>query len=189
MSAQATQPEPLSGAAIALLWSEVQALKRPGVRRIELGRRFCELRQKYSERERKSGGQSAAVGHGEFEAQCITRGWAPRTVRDLINDFLIERQRMTDPHGEPWAKTSAEKRRERRTKAKSRCGKNAAVTQADDPVTIFARLMSFDVARTAYLLMAKTIHPDHGGDGRKMQMLNDAWASAKPFYERKEIDY
>jgi hypothetical protein len=185
MNRGATQPEPFSSAAIALLWSEIEALKRPGVRRFELGRRFFELRQKYSERERKSGGQSAVVGHGEFEAQCIARGWAPRTVRDLVTDFLIERQRMTDPYAEPWAKTSAEKRRERRTKARSRRGRNATCTQAEDAVTIFARLLSFEVARTAYLLMAKTTHPDHGGDGRTMQLLNDAWASARRFYEEK----
>lgn len=185
MNTQATQPEPLSSAAISLLWQEVEALKRPGVRRYELGRRFFELRQKYSERERNNGGQSAAVGHGEFEAQCIARGWAPRSVRDLINDFLVERQRMTDPYADPWAKTSAEKRRERRGRAGTRRGNVAASKPVDDPLTAFARLLSFEVARTAYLLMAKTIHPDHGGDTHAMQELNAAWDAAKKYFENK----
>ena len=166
---------------LATLWADIEALKRPSVRRFELGRRFFELRQKYSERERKSGGPSAAAGHGEFEAQCIARGWAPRTVRDLIADFQIERQRMADPYAEPWAKTSAEKRRERR-----RSRRKSQELEPSNPLAEFAALLPFEAAQAAYRTAARIYHPDCGGDTLKMQQLNAAWARAKSFYEALE---
>ena len=165
----------------ATLWAEIESLKRPGVRRFELGARLFALRQLYSERERrKSGGLSAAVGHGEFQKQCAARGFAPRTVRDLINDFTIEHQRWTDPCAEPWARTSAEKRQEqRRTRRRSQGRANGVLAG-------FAAQLTLEAAHTAYKVAARALHPDCGGSNAKMQQLNVAWERVKPFYEARD---
>lgn len=176
---------------IEQLWSDVAWLSRPGSRRYDLGAKLCELRRIYSERERNSGGQSAVVGHGQFEAECIRRGFRPRTVRDLIADYEIQFAAFLGRET-PGRKTSTQKRRESRQRAgPKRPQHNRRFTDrhdfgSDADFAAFANLLSHLEARSAFRAAAKRLHPDHGGDAKSMAQLNFLWKKLEPLYMAKD---
>jgi hypothetical protein len=183
---------------IQYLWQHVAILRQPGSRRFDLGEALLQLRRAYSERERqKIGGQSAgAVGHGEFEAQCLKRGIAPRTARELISDYEIEWSRLTG-HAVPGTQTSAEKRREARQRRPRHSNatyekgyrqgyQDAAIFLAvgvgQDDFSKFARLLPYKIAKSAFRAAAQLLHPDHGGSPEAMTLLNELWERLEPIY-------
>jgi hypothetical protein len=103
------------------LWDRATSLRPEGFR-FQLGEALLLIRKLYSEREHRNGGPSAGVvGHGQFEAECIRRGFVPRTVRDVIRDYEIQMERVrTKPGRKAQEKTPSEKRRESRQRARSR---------------------------------------------------------------------
>jgi hypothetical protein len=155
--------------------------------RLELGQLFLRLRGLYSER---SADIRRSSGHGVFEVECRLRGFAPRTVRDLINDFEIEWSVCTG-HAKPGVKTSAQKRREARQRAQTqRPRRNRRSTDNNidlsDDFARFARLLPYVAAKRAFREAAKHLHPDHGGDAAAMTELNLLWQKLEPLYRASD---
>ena len=152
----------------ATLWTEIAALT-PGTvtNRLALGQRFRELRRIFSDR--NSGGHRLTFGHGVFEEEIRRRGYRPRTVRGWIQDF------ESAVAGKPL---SSEKRRARLMRSKA--------SSIPDPLAEFAALLPLAAAQTAFRMAARILHPDVGGDERRMQQLNDAWSRAKAYYQKQD---
>lgn len=178
---------------IEVLWQHIDRLQQPGALRSQLGEALCRLRSLYSERERKSGRQSADVqGHGTFEREVIRRGWKPRTVRTLISDYEVEWARITG-HAKPGSKTSAEKRQESRARQRARLRpRNRRSSDIPgfrdhaDEFTKFARLLPYRAAKAAFRQAAKCFHPDLGGNGANMTTLNLLWEKLEPLYRASD---
>ena len=145
-------------------WVRIKELT-PGTfaNRLALGQCFHDLRSLYSDR--NSGGHRLTSAHGGFEAEIIKRGYKPRTVRGWVADYEAALA------GKP---SSAAKRRAHRLRRTS---------HTTDTLTTFATLLPFSAAQAAYRTAARLLHPDHGGNARRMQQLNDAWAQAKKYYQ------
>jgi hypothetical protein len=149
-----------------------QLIARTKADRLTLGQLFLKLRDLYSDRD--SGGHRLSSGHGSFEAEIVKRGYRPRTVRQWIGDFEVHQT------GSP---TSSEKRktsRQRKTSAKATADLFNGIQGA--ALTRFAALLPYKAAQSAYREAAKLFHPDHGGDGEKMQELNSLWDEVEPYY-------
>jgi hypothetical protein len=135
------------------IWTRIEELA-PGTakNRLALGQCFHELRNLYSDRQADV---RRAIGHGVFEAEIAKRGYKPRTVREWVKDY------EANLAGAP---SSAAKRKARRQTKPSA-----------DALTEFAVLLPRTALKAAYREAAKILHPDHGGNERKMQRLNAAW--------------
>ncbi len=166
------------------LWNEIGELHtRFTVDRLELGCRFLQLRNLYSERANSGGDRRS--GHGIFEREIRARGFKPRTVRTWIGDYLAS---------ETGAPTEAEKRAKRRKSQKRRQPSiddfvdyvSGGIPVAADAIGVFARLLPYRAARLAYHEAAKLLHPDRGGSVEKMQVLNLAWRAAEEVYRALE---
>lgn len=176
------------------LWGEFDSLRGQIEQdRLALGRVLLDLKNLYSERA-NSGDRRLTPGHGRFETELKARGFVPRRARELINDYEAARD------GKP---TESEKRASRRAVRGSKhwapsgqdwanyfCGGGRCPfccdTKSGDIWAAFGKLLPYAVARTAYLLAAKQLHPDHGGSTREMQQLNDAWARVEAHYKGLE---
>jgi hypothetical protein len=151
------------------IWAEVEALTPGSVaNRLALGQRFHDLRAKYSDR--NFGGHRLTSGHGTFEEEIRKRGYRPRSVREWISDY------ESALAGKPL---SAAKRKTRRLRSRP--------SSPIDPLSAFAALLPFRAAHAAYREAAKIFHPDHGGNGEKMQQLNELWQQVKVHYQAQEV--
>jgi hypothetical protein len=147
------------------LWSQIAEWReRLFANHCELGRLFSDLRRLYSERGNSGDSRRSSFRHGTFEREVKERGYSSRRVREWISDYEAATT------GNP---TNASKRKARRV-AKS------ALSQ--DVLSAFAALLPFEAAQAAFREAARIFHPDHGGNARRMQQLNDAWKAARPYY-------
>jgi hypothetical protein len=153
--------------------------------RFVFGSVLWEIRRLYSERERNSGRQSADVqGHGKFEAECIRRGYKPRTVRCLVRDFEILIERMSVRPGlKAQEKTSAEQRSEaRREKQKRLPTTESGITKMQICLAQFAIMLPLEVVERAYKVALELYDINPSGASK----LESAWNKAKPYYEKIE---
>jgi hypothetical protein len=163
------------------LWDRATSLRPEGFR-FQLGDVLGRIRELYSERERrKNGGPSAGVvGHGQFETECLRRGFSPRTVRDIIRDYEIQIARgSTKPGPKAQEKTSSEKRRESRQRTGAHRPHRFGL---DADYVAFARLLPYSAAKIAFREAAIRLHPDHAGDAEAMKRLNILWERLEPIY-------
>jgi hypothetical protein len=155
------------------LWKAIEIVHADLVAdRLELGKLFLQVRNLFSDR--NSGGHRLTSGHGSFEHEIRLRGYKPRSVRQWITD--LEAHRTGTP-------TSSEKRKSSRqcnTSAKAAADVFSGVQ--NPALTRFTALLPHKAAQSAYREAAKLFHPDHGGDGKKMQELNSLWDEVEPFY-------
>jgi hypothetical protein len=153
-----------TGDAAKRLWAAVErAHTNFAANRRELGKLFFELRNLYSDR--NSGGGRLSSGHGTFQGECQKRGYQPRRVREWVNDHEVELG-LRKPADSTAAKRAA--RRSPQTRA-----------SVNDPLGYYVSLLSFEALRSAYKTESRMIHPDLGGNGEQMQLLNDAWERVK----------
>jgi hypothetical protein len=156
------------------LWTAIELVRADlAAHRLQLGKLFLQLRNLYSDR--NSGGHRLTSSHGTFESEIIQRGFKPRSVRQWITDFEAHRT------GTP---TSSEKRKtSRRRKTSAKAAADVFSGIQNPALTRFAALLPHKAAQSAYREAAKLFHPDHGGDGKKMQELNSLWDEVEPFYQ------
>jgi hypothetical protein len=147
------------------IWARIDELAPGTKNRIALGQCFHELRTLYSDRQADV---RRTIGHGIFESEIVRRGYKPRTVREWVKDY------EADLAGAP---SSAAKRKTLRQ-----------LKPSADALTEFAALLPATALKAAYREAAKIFHPDRGGNKRKMQQLNNAWARIKTHYEQTLVN-
>ena len=149
------------------LWAAVETAHAELVgNRRQLGKLFFELRNLYSERGQTQPGGRLSSGHGTFQAEIKTRGYKPNRVREWVNDHEVELG-LRRP-----AESTAAKRAARRSPRRTGASVN-------DPLGYFVALLPLEALHSAYKTTARMLHPDLGGRGEKMQILNDAWEQVK----------
>ena len=156
---------------IVALWMDIgQMMGGSKSNRLELGKRFRELRDIYSDR--NSGGNRRTSGHGTFEKECLQRGYRPRTVRDLIADYECFLS----------GKPSASEKRKARQEKKRLPSTAAGITEMQVRLAQFAIMLPLEVVERAYEVALELYDINPGGASK----LRSAWEKAKPYY--KEID-
>jgi hypothetical protein len=122
---------------------------------------------------------------GTFQKELTKRGYKVSTVTGWIRKHKREKERSQKEfktHKERIKKLLAETPANNSEVGNKRLPVSSKET--DDALLSFARLLSAEEAKVAYLAASKRLHPDRAkGDAEKMTELNSVWTIAKEYYE------